>query len=343
MLLAALSQACGIAGQEDEVRGILTAHLRDAVDEIWSDSMGNLLVRKGSGPVRVMLDAHMDEVGFCVGAITDAGYLRLKKVGGIDDRVLPGRQVWATNRRIPGVIGVKAFHLVGPEERGKGIHLDQMYVDLGCQNRAEVESLGVEPGDPVYFATDFAQLSPTVVKGKAMDDRAGCALLALLLQRFQHPGVTLYGAFTTQEEIGRRGARAAAYYLDPDLAVAIDVTPAGDGPDGARENQAATMGGGPVLYLLDGNVAPHQDLVDQIRAVAAAATIPYQFRRGQAGATNSSAIAAERGGIPSCALSLPARYIHSAASLLDLGDFDAGVRLLDGFLAGVEKGDYRRA
>lgn len=341
MLLERLSNACGVPGREDEVRAVLKEALAGHVDEMWTDLMGNLMVRKGRGPVKVMLDAHMDEVGFLVGEIKDEGYVLLKKIGGLDDRVLPGRQVWLTNRRIPGVIGAKAWHLTTADERGKSIPFDEMYVDLGCRNRAEVEALGIEPGEPAYFATTYEHFSEKVVKGKAFDDRVGCHVVARLLMEFDHPGVTLFGAFTVQEEVGLRGARVAAYNLNPDLAIAIDGTSSANVAGVDPMDTGANMGEGPVLYPAEPTNLGHQKIYQALVQTARAHDLPLQYKRLAAGGTNAGGIALQREGIPACSLSVPCRYIHSAASLCNLDDVEATVQLLHLFLQGVEKGDFR--
>lgn len=341
MLLEKLSNACGIPGREDEVRDLLKAELRPYVDEMWTDAIGNLIVRKGNGPYKVMLDAHMDEVGFCVGSITSEGYVKLKKVGGLDDRVLPGRQVWLTNKRIPGVLGAKAWHLCSAEERSKTIPFEKMYVDLGCKSRAEVEALGIEPGEPVYFATHFEYFSEQVVKGKAFDDRVGCAVLGAILQQNSYPGITLYGAFTCQEEVGLRGARIAAYNLNPDLAIALEGTGSANAAGVDPFDTITNMGEGPAISLMDASGIPNLQVFDQLVRVAQEHGIRYQHRRLTAGGTDAGGIALQRSGVPACTVSVPCRYIHTNAALLHLDDYGGAVNLVHHFLQSVEKGDFR--
>jgi len=340
MLLERLSNACGTPGREDEVRDLLKQELAPYVDTMWTDVLGNLLVQKGSGPYKVLLDAHMDEVGFCVGAITDEGYLSLKKSGGLDDRVLPGRAIWVTNRRIPGVIGAKAWHLTAAEDRNKAIPLEKMWVDLGCRSRAEVEALGIELGDPAYFATCFEHFSDRVVKGKALDDRAGCAGLASLLTN-DYPGITLFGVFACQEEIGLRGARVAAYNLNPDLALALEGTGSANVVGVDAFDSITNMGEGVALSPMDASAIPNAQLLDQLIKVAETAGIRYQFRRLNAGGTDAGAIALQRNGIPVATVSIPCRYIHTSAALLNLDDFDAAVSLVHEFLLTVQRGEFR--
>lgn len=341
MLLERLSNACGIPGREEEVRDLLRAELAPYADEIFTDAMGNLIVRKGDGPVKVMLDAHMDEVGFCVGSITDEGYVKLKKVGGFDDRVLPGRQVWLTNRRIPGVIGAKAWHLTKAEERSRALTFDQMYVDLGCRTKQEVEALGIEPGEPAYLATTFEHYSEKVVKGKAFDDRAGCAVVGAILQRYHYPGLTVYGAFTCQEEVGLRGARVAAYNLKPDLAIALEGTGSANTIGVDPADTITNMGEGPVISLMDAAGIPNLRVFEELVRVAQEHQIKYQHRRIITGGTDAGAIALQRGGVPACTVSLPCRYIHTNAALLNLDDLDGAVSLVHHFLQSVDKGEFR--
>lgn len=340
-LLQRLSDACGLAGREDEVRAILKEELAPHVDEMWTDAMGNLLVRKGQGPVSVMLDAHMDEVGFLVGEITEQGYIYLRKVGGLDDRVIPGRQVWLTERRIPGVIGAKAWHLCSDAERNRTIPFDEMYVDLGASSREEVEALGIEPGDPVYFATRFERWGERMVKGKALDDRVGCTIVARVLQEFDHPGLTLYGAFTCQEEVGLRGAKVAAYSLNPDVAVAVDGTSAADVAGVDPMDTSTNVGGGPALYPAEWSHAGHQRLFEELQRIAGKHGLPLQHKRVAGGGTNAGAINLARAGVPACSLSVPCRYIHSAASLCSLDDVEATLQLIQQFLRSCAEGEFR--
>lgn len=339
--LERLSNACGLAGCEDEVRAILKEELAPHVDEMWTDPMGNLLVRKGSGPVSVMLDAHMDEVGFLVSEITEHGYISLKKVGGIDDRVIPGRQVWVTERRIPGVVGAKAWHLCSESERSRPIPFDEMYVDLGAGSREEVEALGIEPGDPVYFATRFERWGDRMVKGKALDDRVGCAIVAEILREFEHPGLTLYGAFTCQEEVGLRGARVAAWRLNPDAALAVDGTSAADVAGVDPLDTGTNVGGGPVLYPAEWSHAGHLRLFQELERIARERGLPLQYKRIAGGATDASAINLARAGVPACSVSVPCRYIHSAASLCSLDDVEATLQLIREFLRSCAEGEFR--
>jgi putative aminopeptidase FrvX len=339
MLLERLCNACGIAGREDEVRDLLRAELASHVDQIWTDALGNLIMRKGNGPLRIMLDAHMDEVGFLVGEITAQGFLKLKKVGSLDDRVLPGRVVWVTNKRIPAVIGTKAFHLTDAEERGKVLPFSEMVVDLGCTSKEEVEALGIELGDPVYFAAAAEHWGEGILKAKAIDDRVGCYIAAEILKQPVPEGVTLLVSFSVQEEIGLRGAKVAAYNLQPHVGIALESTVAAD-VAGVSPNETVTfMGQGPAITLYDAAGIPSLKVQQGLVQVAEQQGIKYQFRRNVGGGNDGGAIALQGGGAPVCAISIPTRYFHTNAALCNLDDVQAAIDLVAAFISSLAKGE----
>jgi putative aminopeptidase FrvX len=341
MLLEKLTNACGLSGREDEVRDLLRQELASHVDQIWTDSIGNLLMRKGNGPLKVMLDAHMDEVGFLVSEITEEGFLKLKKVGGLDDRVLPGRALWVTNRRIPGVIGAKAFHLTSGEDRNKVIPFSEMLVDLGCKSKAEVEALGIELGDPVYFATTAERFGEKILKAKAIDDRVGCYVLAEILKRPVPEGVTIYAAFTVQEEVGLRGARIAAYNLAPDVAIPVESCAAADVPGVGPVDTSTNLGEGPAISLYDPSVIPNQKIHQALVETAELKGIRYQFRRALGGGNDGGAIHLARTGVPLNTVSVPTRYFHTSAALCNLDDVAATIDLVYAFIERLAKGEVR--
>lgn len=339
MLLERLCNACGLAGAEDEVRDLLRAELEPHVDQIWTDALGNLIMRKGSGPTRVMLDAHMDEVGFLVGEITEQGFLKLKKVGGLDDRVLPGRALWVTQKRIPAVIGTKAFHLVDGEERGKVLPFSEMAIDLGCTSKAEVEALGIALGDPVYFATAAERWGEGILKAKAIDDRVGCFIAAEILKQEVPAGITLLVSFSVQEEVGLRGAKVAAYNLQPHVGIALESTVAADVAAVSPGDTVTNMGDGPAITLYDAAGIPNQKVQQGLVQAATQHGIKHQFRRVVGGGNDAGAIALQGGGAPVCAVSIPTRYFHTNAALCNLDDVQAAIDLVAAFLAGLSKGE----
>ncbi len=338
-LLEELSNACGLPGDEREVRDLLHRVLEPHVDEIRTDPIGNLLCRRGGGPVRVMLDAHMDEVGLMVAGYADGGLLRVRECGAIDPRVLAGRSVLVGRDRVPGVIGLRPVHFTDPAERDRATPVKDLLVDIGA--RTGEEAAAAAPlGSPVYFSTRFERLSDRVVKGKALDDRIGCAALARLLTAADYPGLTLYGAFTVQEEAGLRGAQVAAYNLDPHVALALEATSCADVPGVTPPDTATHLGAGPAITLMDGTIVTHQRVRDRLVALAEEHGVPYQFRRLTTAGTDSGAIFLARTGVPACTVAAPCRYIHGPAALADLHDIAALVRLVDLFLDSLDRGEF---
>ena len=332
MLLQKLSDAHGVSGHEEEVRALLLDEIRDRVDACRIDSMGSLVaVRKGTGasPLRVLVAAHMDEVGFMITAAEESGTLRFAKVGGIDDRVLPAHVVLIGPKRVPGVIGVKPVHLLDKGERDRVTESRQMSIDIGAASRGEAERLAPR-GEVAVFASEFREHSAgrsgrRLVQGKAFDDRAGCALLAeLLKERFPFD---LVAAFTVQEEVGLRGARVAAWSEKPDVALVLECTGANEVPTERDASPSTRLGGGPSITLRDSSFIADRRLVELFVATAREKEIPHQFKQPTIGGTDAGAIHLVREGVPSLTVAVPARYIHSPSAIMDLNDFDATLAL----------------
>jgi tetrahedral aminopeptidase len=332
MLLKRLSEAHGVSGREEEVRSIILEEIRDRVDAARVDAMGNLIARK-RGPegatLRVLLAAHMDEVGLMITQVEDSGLLRFAKVGGIDDRVLPARSVLIGDRRVPGVIGVKPVHLTEKSERDQVTGWKQLAIDIGASGRGEAEKL-VQKGDRAVFATEYRELAGDgsawrTVQGKAFDDRVGCAILAeLLRERFPFE---LSAAFTVQEEVGLRGARVAAFSENPEAAVVLECTAANEVPTKRDVSPSTRLGAGPAITIRDNSFIADPRLVELFSGTARDLGIPHQFKQPNIGGTDAGAIHRARAGVPSITIAVPARYIHSPAAIMDLHDFDAAVTL----------------
>ncbi len=327
MLLRRLSEAHGMSGHEDEVRTILLEQIRDRVDSCRVDGMGNLIaLKKGSGasPLRVLVAAHMDEVGLMITAAEDSGILRFAKVGGIDDRVLPARVVLIGPKKVPGVIGVKPVHLLEKGERDRVIESRQLAIDVGAAGKGEAERLAPR-GEFALFATEFRALSDPstgrrTVQGKAFDDRAGCAILVdLLAERFPFD---LVAAFTVQEEVGLRGARVAAWAEKPDAAVVLECTGANEVPTTRDTSPSTRLGMGPAITIRDTSFIADPRLVELFRTAAREKSIPHQYKQPNIGGTDAGAIHRVRDGVPSLTVAVPARYIHSPCAILDLADFE---------------------
>ncbi len=332
MLLKRLSEAFGVSGHEEHVRSLILQEIRDRVDECRVDPMGNLIARRkgpGSSALRVLAAAHMDEVGLMVTQIEDTGLLRFAKVGGIDDRVLPARAVLVGDGRVPGVIGSKPVHLTEKAERDKVIDFKQLAIDIGASSKGEAERL-VRRGDCAVFATDFLELASTgswrAVRGKALDDRVGCALLVELLK--EKLPFELIAAFTVQEEVGLRGARVAAYAEDPDAAVVLECTAANEVPSRKDVSPSTRLGDGPAVTVMDNSFIADPRMVEHFLSVAARKGIPVQVKQPTIGGTDAGAIQRVRRGVPAITIAVPARYIHSPAAIMNGADFDHAMALV---------------
>jgi len=340
-LLEKLCNACSVSGDEGEVRRIVLEELKGHAGDVRVDSLGNVLVtRTGSGPttslragkkrLKVMVSAHMDEVGLMLVADDGDGLFRFEIVGGIDLRQLPGKAVLVGKDHLPGVIGACPIHLTTAEERKKIIPLDTLRIDIGPGGgKAKL-------GDRATFATRFQRNGPVII-AKALDDRLGVVVLLELVKNAP-PNIDLLAAFTVQEEIGLRGAKVAAYAFNPDLAVVVDATPANDLPswDGEDNNSYNTkLGLGPTIYIADSVTFSDPRLVRHISEAARTENIPFQFRQPGSGGTDAGAIHKARAGIPSVSVSVPHRYSHTAASIARLDDWKNTLALLHAALRGL--------
>jgi endoglucanase len=325
MLLEQLSNARGVSGNETEVRDILIDAIKSRVDDYRVDVLGNLIAhKKAKGArnktnLRVMLAAHMDEVGLMIVYIETNGYLRFRPVGGIDPRVLLSKVVLIGKDKVPGVIGVKPIHLLKQKEREQVLDVESLTIDIGAKSREEAERW-VKLGDYATFATTFGEMGDGILKGKALDDRVGCATLAEILKH-DYP-FDVYGVFTAQEEVGARGARTAAYAIEPHFAFALEGTVCDDSPKTKDISPVTRVGGGPAITFMDNSMISDRRLVDLLIETAKENRLPYQFKAAVAGGTDAGRIHITKEGVPSVAVAVPVRYIHSPVSLLSRQDFE---------------------
>jgi len=326
-LLEHLCNACGVSGDEGSIRKIVLEQVGAHTDEVSVDSLGNVLVkRKGRGRnlLNVMVAAHMDEVGFMLIYDDGNGLFRFGTVGGVDPRQLAGKPVWVGKERIPGVIGTKPIHLTTAHERKKKISIDSLRIDVGLENKNKAKV-----GDRATFATRFERVGPSI-RAKALDDRLGVATLIELVKHAPQ-NINLLAAFTVQEEVGVRGARVAAYALDPDLAFALDCTPAFDLPswDNVENVQYNTrLGAGPAIYVADRGTLSDPRLIRHLVETAGKGGIPFQLRQPGGGGTDAAAIHRQRAGIPSVSISIPGRYAHTAAGIVRISDWKNTLALM---------------
>lgn len=318
----------GISGYEQTVRKYICEQLKEApaVESVTVDRMGNCYVRlKGNKPAPhgVVIAAHMDEVGGIVTGITEDGYLRFDTVGGIVPAVLYARRVSVNG--CTGVIGGKPIHLCKDKERETVPVISDMRIDIGADTREEAKQY-VRLGDPIHFVSEYTPLGDRLFKAKALDDRAGCAMLLELAKTQPEYDVTL--AFTVQEEVGLRGATVAGNVLQPEYTVVVDATTAADTAGVPEEKQVCKVGGGPVVSFMDRRTFYDQKLYTHIRALADEQGIPAQTKTIVAGGNDAGAFQTAGAGSRVAAISLPCRYIHSPSCVLAHEDVEATVRLL---------------
>ena len=331
-LLRKLSDAHGVTSREGNIRDIVRAELEGVVDEMTEDTMGNLIATKRGDGFSIMLAAHMDEIGLMVQYIDDKGFIRIVPLGGWFGPVLYCQRVilHGTKGPVAGVIGAKPPHVMKDEERKKEIKIEDMFIDVGAASVEDVADLGIEIGTAITIDREYTELAGNRVTGKALDNRVGVAMLIRALQQIKSPH-TIYGVFTVQEELGLKGAKVSAYSLNPDCAIATDVTIPGDHPGIEKKDASVEMGKGPVLVLVSASgrgLMADPRMIAWLRETAEKNGIPCQLEVGTGGNTDATIIHLERGGIPSIPLSIAARYIHSPVEVVDIADIEAGVRLL---------------
>ncbi len=341
-LLKKLSEARGISGHEDEVADILKTELRGHADTFERDAIKNLFVLKGMdkpGP-KVMLNAHMDEVGLYVTHITKEGYLRIGKAGGIDDRLLLGKKVLVGTSRLQGVTAIKAVHLSTREEtETKVIKIDEIVVDVGAKSDKDLNGK-VNAGDQITFETSFGTFGDGFLVGKAFDDRAGCAVVAELLE-MEWP-FPVIGMFSAQEEVGTKGAHVGAWRYTPDMSITVEGTVAADVGEVKDYQEVTSLGAGTVITLKDGGMITDHRMRNALVEVAKENDLPWQFKRMPVGGTDARSIQLTRSGVEAIAVAIPARYIHSPVSLIKICDYEHTVALLSKFLAHLATVEVQR-
>ena len=339
--LEKLSNACGVTGREEEVRNLMIKLLKPYADKIAVDKLENVIaIKKGKkGAPKVMLAAHMDEVGLMVKLISKEGFLQFAKMGGIDDRILLAQKVIVYTEKgvLPGIIGSKPPHIQKEEERKKIMAYDELFIDIGAESREDAAKMGVKVGDAVGFDVKYAEIGKDVAIGKAFDDRIGCTVMIETMKQLEKTECTICAVGTVQEEVGLRGAATAAFGVDPDVAIALDVTVAGDVP-GVREfDTTVKMGKGPTLTVTDSGLITHPKVLRLLLDVAEENKIAYQLETGLMGSTDAARISLTRQGVPSGTVSIPARYIHSPVGMLSLKDAENSAKLAAAAVQKIQK------
>jgi putative aminopeptidase FrvX len=346
-LLQTLSDAPGPSGYEEEVRAIMVRELKPLATQISYDGLGSVLAQHGASGPRIMLDAHMDELGGIVRRITPEGFLSMQMVGGWLDQALLGQRwvILGSKGTVHAVTGIRDIHVLPPDERTKVFPRNDIFLDVGAKNAAEVAALGIEPGDPIAPDSPFAVLNGSQrYLGKAWDDRVGCAVVIEVMRRLVaegHPN-TLIVAATTQEETGVRGAHTAADVVHPDIGIAIEGGVAGDVPGAHPEETQARLGAGPGIFLYDFSEQPNRRLVSLIKETGKAEKIPMQFDLVNGYGDDSSAIQASNGGVPAVNIVVPVRYTHAHNGVMDRYDFDRTVDLVVALIKRLDSTTVKR-
>lgn len=343
--LQKLSEAMGVSGAESEVRKLIIEMIKPHVDEYKIDRMGNILaLKRGTDPeprLKVMIDAHMDEVGLMVTGYDSNGMLKVAGAGGLDDRILLGKRVLIGSKKTPGVIGAKPIHILSGSERDSVVNMDSLRIDIGAKNKEAAEGK-VELGTRIGFDSRFMDLG-TMVRGKAFDDRAGCSILVHLLKEDRYP-FDLWGTFTVAEETGKAGARVAAHQVCPDIGIALEGTIADDLPQKEDDDYSKTtiLGEGPAISTMDVSTIYDTRLNNLIIESAEQAGIPIQFKQPGVGGTNASEINRAYMGVPVAVVSVPCRYIHTPSAMLNKKDYQNTLALVRATLKRVDRGIITR-
>lgn len=319
-LLKKLCSADSISGDEGEVRKIIIDEIIPFAESVIVDNLGNVLVHKkgkNRAKKRLMISAHMDEVGLMVTDITSEGYLKFDEVGGIDRRVLVGESVTVGKNKINGVIGIKPIHLTKGDEKLAIPEYSEMYIDVGADSAEQAEKY-VSVGDSVCFKSEFSQTESTI-RSKAIDDRFGCCVLIGLIKSELEYDVDF--VFAVQEEVGLRGAKAAAYTVNPELALVIETTTAADIPESDRKVCALSQGA--VISVMDRRTVYDRQLVSLAFELAERNGVKAQYKRAVAGGNDSGVIHQSRGGVRTLAISLACRYLHAPSCIADKGDCES--------------------
>jgi putative aminopeptidase FrvX len=316
-LIRKLTETYGPSGAEEEIRAVIRAEIEPLADEVRVDPLGSLVAHKAGKGKRIVLAAHMDEIGVMVTYIDEKGFARFTNIGGVRTlNCVGGRVAFADGTQ--GVIGVEQKR----DDADKTPKMEQLYIDVGATSRADCP---IRVGDAAAFVRPFAVQGARLI-AKAMDDRIGCAALIETLRRLKRTPHDVYFVFSVQEETTLSGARTSAYGIDPDMAIAVDITATGDTPE--SRPMAVGLGKGPAVKVQDQGMIAHVAVRELLVQRAQAAKIPYQLEVLEAGTTDAAAMQLVRAGVPAGCVSIPCRYFHTPSEMVDEGDVENCVRLL---------------
>lgn len=332
MLLKLLTEASGVSGNEKEVRNIIISEIKDYVDNIEVDRIGNVIAYKKGKPnsKTLMVTAHMDEVGLLVKNIDPSGLIQFMNVGGIDKRILVSKTVTIGENKIYGVIGAKPIHLQKKSEWTKALDIDELYIDIGATSKTDAEQY-VKVGDYVSFYSPYKEFGDGLVKAKALDNRVGCSILIDLIKNTKD--ISFYGVFTVMEEVGLVGSGPAAYKVSPDISIILEGTLCYDIPKLDSHLVPTYLGKGPAVSLIDRTTVFNPGLRNKIVNIAEKNNIPYQYRKTSMGGNDSGKIHTTRDGSLTSTISVPCRNIHSPSSVMSLKDYHNTYKLVHAILS----------
>ena len=330
LLLKKIIEAPGVSGYESEIAKIMHDEFEKTCDSVEIDNFGNVIAIKGKGKKKIMLAAHMDEVGLMVKHITKEGYLNFIKVGSIDDRILPAQRVIIKAKKgdCPGIIGTKPPHLQKEEDKKKPLRYEDMFIDIGCSSKEEAEKK-IELGDIAVFEANSGVLNGKLCYGKAIDDRIGCFVLLKIMEKLK-VDAQVYAVATVQEEVGLKGARTSAFKISPDFALAIDTTIAGDTPQISERESCLKLGAGVGITIIEASgrgLIVNEKIKGLLLDTAKSNNIKYQIDIIEGGMTDGAIIYMNKEGVPTGVLSIPTRYIHSPTGVFNIDDVSAAVEL----------------
>lgn len=343
-----LCECDGIPGHEEKIYQLLKNYLVPYCDEVYQDQIGSLvgLKKAKNSNLKVMLAAHLDEVGFIVKVIDQSGFVYFEPAGGWVSHVMLAQKVCITTRQEKkyfGIIGSLPPHVLTKEQRREAFEITDMFIDLGVESKEEVIKLGIKPGDMITPVFDFFEMNnPDYLAAKAFDNRIGCAILIEIVEKLKNKKLMLdlYSVATVQEEVGLKGARTSTSLINPDIAIAIDVGISADTPNMTIDHGSAKMGHGPLLVIMDATILSHCELVKRFKQIADEYQISLQFELMQGGGTDAGNIHLVNGGTPSLTLGIPSRYIHSHASVINQRDADQLVNLIVAFISEFNQEQY---
>ncbi len=316
-LMKRLSECISPSGRENNIREIINNEIKDYVDEIEIDALGNLIAHKIGNGKKIMFASHMDQIGMMVTYIDDKGFLRFSNVGGLDPHILLGQRVIFSD----GIEGVISSEKI---ENYSDLKLNKLYIDIGVLNKEEAEKK-VNIGDICVFKTEYYE-NNNFIMCKASDDRIGCYLLIEAIKQQVDSNYDIYYVFTVQEEVGLRGAKTSSYHIEPDLAISIDVTSSGDTPKGVK--MAVKLGSGTAIKVKDNSLITHPEIKKMLSTIAEKNNIKYQYEILERGGTDSGAIHLNKSGVPSGVISIPTRYIHTGNELINKEDVLESLKLI---------------